>query len=243
MNDNNDKDSHVEEFLLRQYDYITQLFIDNEQIGERRFQFFVSLAGVIFGIIGLFGISELDFDFSFTSEEGKQKVMVLITVSIIVMIIVILFGIMTLKRLIHRNIITDRYKFDLEYIGEFFKRNESKELKKYYPFQKYEIDGNNNYHESKWQHIFSTKNGGLVETVALINSIIGGAIGGIFAFFVILLKMLHPYKINISDIGYISFIFILYFLTIWILQFYYIKIRYDNESFKRCKRKEQRDKW
>jgi hypothetical protein len=114
-------------------------------------------------------------------------------------------------------------------------------LEKYFPFQKYEIDKNNNYHELRWQHIFSTKNGGLAETVALINSIIGGTIGGVFAFSVILLTISQLNKIKLDDIGYISFMFFLSFLTIWILQFYYIKIRYDKESSKRSKRKVERD--
>ena len=85
----------------------------------------------------------------------------------------------------------------------------------------------------KWKDVFSTKKGGLVETVSLINGIIGGIIGGLFVFYIILLTISPLNKFNNYDTYYIVLTFVLYSFTTWILQFYYIKIEYEKECKKR----------
>ena len=42
-----DENNKITEFLQKEYDYLVQLFIDNEQLGERRVQFFLTLIGGI----------------------------------------------------------------------------------------------------------------------------------------------------------------------------------------------------
>ena len=132
-NDNNDKNKQIIEFLQKEYDNLTQIISENEQLGERRIQFFLSLVGAILTLIGIFGISELNFDF--TNVENKEKFQGLLIILIMVIMILLPFGFMTLKRLINRNITTDRRIVDLEYIRNYFKTNASTELKKYFPFQ------------------------------------------------------------------------------------------------------------
>jgi hypothetical protein len=233
-NENNNKNKQIIEFLQKEYDNLTQLITENEQLGERRIQFFLSLVGVVTTLIGIFGISELNFDFK--KDENKQKFQIIIIIFTIVIMILIPFGIMTLKRLINRNIITDRRILDLEYIRNYFKKYASTELKKYFPFQEYDF---NRCRTLEWKEIFLTKGGGLIETVALINSIIGGLISGAIVFFVILQTSKNI--LDNSIIYYIIFIFIVTCIVIWILQFCYVKNEYAKECTNRKKELKKRE--
>ena len=166
----------------------------------------------------------------FNPVEDRYKIEGLIAIFSIVITILLPFGIMTLNRLIHRNIITDKYIIDLEYIRKYFKDNANTEIKKYFPFQDFDITRTR---KIRWYDLLILRNGGLVETVTLMNSIIAGvAASGWIIYVKLLLFQNYNNLFVIEFIPYIVVMFTVFFLSAWFLQFYQIKIEYRNASKK-----------
>jgi hypothetical protein len=53
VKDKSDDEKSDDGFLRAEYDYLTRLFLDNEQLGERRVTFFMTIASAVITALGL----------------------------------------------------------------------------------------------------------------------------------------------------------------------------------------------
>jgi len=143
-----------EKLLLAEYQYFTEAFWKNEEIGEKRVEFFITLTtAIIAGIVAL--ITRTGTELS----AGSVRQIATGALSA-----ALLFGLVTFLRMLQRNHVTDEFKDILDYIRERLK-NRSTNLAGYkLPFR------------SRKRLL----RGGLAETVALMNSIIVGVISALW---------------------------------------------------------------
>ncbi len=98
------------EFLLAEYEHMCESFLRNEESGEKRAAFFVTLVGASGGILGfVFGEKTL--------IVPRDKIYL---VAGVVAAALLCFGFLTVKRLIKRDIETDKIKFALRTLRRLF---------------------------------------------------------------------------------------------------------------------------
>ena len=143
-----------EKFLLAEYQYFSDAFWKNEETGEKRVEFFITLTtAVIAGIVALVT----------RSDESMPDVSIR-NISVGALSAMLLFGLVTFLRIMQRNRVTDEFKEILDYLRELIKR-QSPDLADYkLPFRS----------SKRWLK------GGLAETVALMNSIIIGVMAALY---------------------------------------------------------------
>lgn len=212
MDDQEIKDQHTYNqqkqsvsFLLEEYKHLAESFLRNEELGERRFNFFIALTTAVIGaLVAIPKVfdGEVDTIFFF-----------------FVLLAVFLFGVVTLVRIIRRNLVTDEYLRGLGRIRRYFADRDPK-IQLYLAYPPY---GEEPQHKKEWKGwkkfytIFSLGKGGLVEMVVLVNSLIAAA-------FCVLLAI-SPSRLIIGLSLLVSSL--AGFTTAWIVQFIYIKYRYD----------------
>jgi|GEM_PF-735785 len=186
------RENQVDGFLLAEYSQIADSFLKNEELGEARVSFYVILVTAIIGG----GITLLDIgDFPNIRE-----------LFIITSVILYLFGFLVLKRMIKRNISTDEYLRALSLIRNYFASKDT-EVVPYLLFYTNKTIAR----EYTTRDLFG-KNGGLVEMVSFLNSIIVG---------VTCYLLLDLYNVS----GALVFSTLSVLLS-WVLNYYYIKGRY-----------------
>ena len=108
--DNNSFDAS-KEFLLKEYDYFTESFRKNEEIGETRVNFFTAfVTAAIGGLVAL-----INADKCITG----LPLMYIIIASLFSLLAI---GLLTLQRLLKRNKVTDEYKHALDVIRDLFRK-------------------------------------------------------------------------------------------------------------------------
>ena len=143
-----------EKLLLAEYKVFTESFWKNEEIGEKRVEFFITLTtAIVAGIVALFTSSSKNL-----SEASVLKI------ATGALSATFLFGLITFFRILRRNRVTEEYKGILNYLREQLK-NKSKDLPEY---------------ELPFRSDKRLLKGGLAETVALMNSILVGAISALW---------------------------------------------------------------
>jgi bis(5'-nucleosidyl)-tetraphosphatase len=145
------------EFLLEEYKYLCDSFWKNEETGEKRVQFFITLVTAVLAALATL----------FPKAIEKDCINDVLGIILFTLVALIIFGVITLLRIAKRNEVTDGYKKDLDEIRQRFKDffDKSGVLSGYEPFKgstkdKYAI----------------RKIGGLAHTVAAINSVILAAV-------------------------------------------------------------------
>ncbi|MCK5312255.1 MAG: hypothetical protein KAJ62_09100 [Desulfobacteraceae bacterium] len=134
-----------EKLLLAEYEHFSASFWKNEEVGEKRVNFFITLTTAV--IAGLIALSTNDHC---TDLEIRQIVSVALSG-------LFLFGLVTFFRILKRNRVTDEYKDIIKYLREQLKER-SITLSEYkIPFREKETK------------LFR---GGLTDTVAVVNSFI-----------------------------------------------------------------------
>ena len=143
-----------EKLLLAEYQSFTEAFWKNEEIGEKRVDFFITLTtAVIAGIVALVTRSGAEL------SDGSVRQIATGALSA-----TLLFGLMTFLRILQRNRVTDEFKGILDYLRNQL-RGKSTDLAGYkLPFRSHK----------------RLLKGGLAETVALMNSIILGVISALW---------------------------------------------------------------
>ena len=207
----------AKELLLADLKYLNESFWKNEEIGETRVRFFITLvAAVLTALATISGIKNdiINVNYKFI-------------ISVYTLIALLILGIITLLRILKRNSVTDGYKKGMDKIREQFKIyfDPSGKLSLYDPFSK-----------PIKESVFRRKIGGLAYTVASLNSIIVLAIAGLilYKFYTALCISvtieLHLFILIISIIIALS----IFFLSFYI-QFKFIKHsdnRGHNQIFK-----------
>ena len=150
-------DDQLGKFLLAEHKYLGDSFWKNEEVGERRLNFFITLVtAVIAGLVAL----------TTGRDEGLLANTDVYMITVYVLFALLIFGIITLQRMIRRNLVTDQYKRAQDQIRNIFRRAYNKELDDYKPFE-----------TGKPRKL---GRGGLVEAVAIINSLIVAAFCALF---------------------------------------------------------------
>ncbi len=206
------EDSKYRELLLREYDYLSKMYINNEDLGEKRVNLFLSLTSAalaIFAVISGLGIPLL---------ELRMSSMLFTAVTVVLL----LFGWITLKRIINRNIETTNYVNRLDSIRRAFVKEDEGDKIKHLPFNPYQkpkirsIDPGRN-------PLLSFDRGGLMENVVLMNSII-------FVGFVI--SLLGWTSVVLEGFVQVLVFVILAvpaFIGIWLFQMDHVRKKYDEK--------------
>jgi hypothetical protein len=105
-------EAHAAEFLLHDFDHLAGSLLSNEESGEKRVQFFLTVVTVVFGIVGLsFRRENIPIGQAMKDSWGAIAAC---------LAVLQLLGISTLMRLVHRNIASDKYKAALVAIRRSF---------------------------------------------------------------------------------------------------------------------------
>ena len=148
---------NADDFLLEEYKYLAESLWRNEETGERRVNFFISLVTAVIGALVAFA----------TTQESALEPDIVKAVTLYALLALFLLGFVTLQRLVKRNLVTDEYKRAMDTIRQEFKKGDP-ELAAYIPFKKIKPR--------------KPGQGGLVEMVSLINSLILAALAAIVAY-------------------------------------------------------------
>jgi len=117
--------NEAKELLLKDYDYLADSFWKNEQMGETRVNWFITIVTAVSG--GLVTLATTEHD------PKDQSLSLIISVS---SLFLLALGFTTLLRMMKRNETTDGYKTDMNAIREIFKEHlDNKDiLRNYSPF-------------------------------------------------------------------------------------------------------------
>lgn len=213
MNDTelkNDKNA-FKELLLAEYDYLTKSFLWNESLGEKRISFFITL--VTAGLTILLALTSQE-----TLPIDPQSAPILFAAGVLVLL---LFGLITFKRIIKRNIDTDKKKDQLDRLRQYFVTPESEEIK-YLPFDPYSTEPKRDP-----LRILSLGTGGLLQTIALINCII------IAISIIWLLRWITLSPISLVNTVMLGVLGLTGFMISWIGQVVYAQIQYGQRKIKK----------
>jgi hypothetical protein len=153
----NDQQRQSVDFLLAEHQFLADCFWRNEEAGERRVNFLIALVtAVAAGLVTLATSGKGDF-------LSKDHVYL---IAIVVLLVLLAIGLVTLRRMIRRNQVTDEYKRAMSMIRSHF-READRWLQDYYPFAK----------------VGTRKpgTGGLADLVSVINSFIVAALCALIA--------------------------------------------------------------
>jgi len=205
------EDERFEKLLLAEYEYMTRCYLGNEELGERRVNLFITLTTAVLTTIA--AITGTGIPLLGVAAEPK--------LFLVGSIVLFLFGMITLMRIIHRNIETDKFLQKLDSIRTYFVGSSDEKLQ-YLPFNPY---GKKKQRRVKkgWKAIFSLGTGGLLQTVALMNSLI-------VATSVISLSSLVSFDAEkIVQIVLYGLLGLAVFIAGWAGQMIYVRNRYDKE--------------
>ena len=210
MNNQNSNES-FEKLLLEEYNHMAESFLKNEELGERRVDFFITLTAAV--PVALIAILKNEIGL----QDGKVYLIFFGGFTAL-----LLFGIITLVRMTHRNIETDKFLNAVARIRQYFVKQNDEEKLLYLYFDPYEE------HHHEREKIFNFGKGGLVEMVACINSLIVSALLTLLTLFMIWTFCPDLFKIDNYPLLLI-FPVIIFSLGAWGTQMQYVMKKYDNE--------------
>lgn len=150
----------IKELLLEDYKYLQTSFWKNEETGETRVRFYITLVTAVLAAVATL----------LTKQPKLLSDDLVLYISITSLFTLLLFGIVTLLRIIKRNQVTDGYKKDMDEIRKRFRQyyDENEILTDYLPFRGSVV---------KAPPI--RKLGGLSHTVSVINSVVAAVLIGL----------------------------------------------------------------
>lgn len=188
-----------EDFLIAEYNQLSEAFLNNEELGERRVNFFITLTTAVIGaFVAIWKVSDVKVD----------KIFFLFG-----LFALLLFGIISLVRIIRRNLATDKYLRALGRIRRYF-ADEDPKKKPFLLFPLYDDKSR----KTEWKDIKSFGTGGLVEMVEFINIVIFVAIIALALY----IRSIPKWIIALS--AFFSFV------VPYMGQFIYVMYRYNKED-------------
>ncbi len=162
--DPNQSKEDAKDLLLEDYRYFTDSYWKNEQTGETRVNWFIGIVTAAAG--GLVGL---------TSAQHRPRGEPLRLIFVASLFALLAFGIITLFRMMKRNIVTDGYKRATDVIREMFSDHfdGAHILLHYYPFGKRKKQSGKRV---------TRRLGGLAHTVLTINSLLVAGLAAALAF-------------------------------------------------------------
>lgn len=142
----NGDNNSAKDFLLADLKYFQDSFWKNEEIGEKRVTFFITLVAAVLAFLGALAK---------TDQPPSPEI------NIFALVVLLTIGIVTLFRILKRNKVSDEYKESMDYIRTIFKKHfdQGKCLVDYLPF-------------GPPGPVRLRKFGGLAHTIAALNSLI-----------------------------------------------------------------------
>ena len=191
-----DKRPSSVQFLLAEYQSHKESFWKSEELGERRVNFFITLVTAVLTALAIREKGIID-------SCGKVS-----SIFLYGCVASFIFGWVTLIRLVRRNLVSHK---ELRAVGR---------IRAYFTIMDPEISKHLLYEsrddvpqrDKKWSELITLGNGGLVETVSVINSFLVAAFCGLYS---LSEGWSHPLGMGI-----------LAGIAAWIGQFIYVKCRY-----------------
>jgi hypothetical protein len=162
-------------FLLEEYKLITESMLRNEESGEKRAAFFMALAGA----------AGTALSFAFSGDHALLPKGRLPAVAAGAAAVLLILGLMTLRRMAERHIVTDRYLYALREIRRtFISHSVAVAMKNTFFYSTYETREERKERkqsERRRRRMFSPHKGGWMECVAAVNALLAGAcLAGLF---------------------------------------------------------------
>ena len=149
-----ERDEKFEEFLIAEHQQLSEAFLRNEEDGEKRITFLITLAGGLGAVIAFLG------------GEGATVGDPLIALALAALL---LLGHMSYLRVVSRNVVTDSYLDGLNRVRRYFlDHTNTPQAAEYLPFLPPATPK-----MRRWEPGEMGK-GGRLETVALVNSLLAG---------------------------------------------------------------------
>jgi ADP-ribose pyrophosphatase YjhB (NUDIX family) len=174
--------AEVKEFLLEEYRAVTDSLANSEQAGETRVNWLIGIVtAALGGLIALY------------SAERRMNIELLCGIVIVSLTALLLFGIITLFRIMKRNAVTDGLKQDVAAVRQAVKDHfdDDRLLLYYQPFGPQYGPRLPGVQSSKTRPL-----GGLAHIVAAINALLAAGFAGAVCYFIILVAA--PAKIGSS---------------------------------------------
>lgn len=199
------------DYMIAEYQRLIDSFWKSEDIGEKRVNFFITLSTVVVTVLIAFREKEISNHIDRIFFLG--------------LVILLLFGIVTLMRIIHRNLESHIYLRAAGRIRRYF-RDMDPQIQQYLFFGPFDDQPQRKKHWENKSEIFSFGTGGLVETVVLANSLI---VVAILILLIIWLFDVVNFNISWTILIIIFSIGILGGFAAWYKQLVYVKHRYDEK--------------
>src|SRR5215510_2519077 len=153
------------DFLMREYDRRSQWMLKDEELGEKRATFFLSLVGVA-GAVFSFGVTKGNLIYA-----GWRNSLAVAALSALLLAL----GLVTVRRLVMRNIVSDRHFYALRDIArQFISRERAKTVGNAFG-ELYEP-------MPERMKVVGVGKGGWFEIVAEVNALLGGVCPGALAY-------------------------------------------------------------
>jgi len=153
-------ENKLQELIPADYKYLTEQFVSNEAMGEKRVALFVSLTAGL-GAAAVLAQEKLEA----ASSDGIPAVLVGVNLAWL------LLGVVTLQRIVHRNTETDKVKAQLDRLRRWYVGVGDEVGLSYLPYDPYGAP-----RRRKGLSLFKG-NGGYAELVGLINAMVAAALG------------------------------------------------------------------
>lgn len=204
----NERKGPAKDLLLADHQYLCDLFLRSEQLGETRVNWYIGIVtAAVGGLLALITKSGLPWE--------RLRPLVLGAI-----LALLAFGIVTLFRMLQRNRASDGFKKDIDQVRQIFREHFDPEyvLVDYQPFRapaKPRGRANKKTDESKIDEFFrelskGRKFGGLAYTVAVLNSVLAGAMAGGWIYG----RSPHPLRIGAVTLA-LSFVAHVILITIY----------------------------
>lgn len=150
------------DLFIADFEHLGQSLLTNEEQGEKRVTFFITLVTATAGALGFLG-DKLEPKF----KEPWP------TLTACALFALFLFGVQTMQRVVERNVVSDGFKLRLDRIRRYFT---GRHLPSFRPFLSYDPDSPKRREFRQWPLM---GRGGWLETVILVNAVLVGAIAGL----------------------------------------------------------------
>jgi hypothetical protein len=211
----------AEDYLIAEFNYLTNSISESEEIGNTRINYFITLTTAILGAIGLSNLLSNKIDIT------NQSIFFLVG-----LIILFFYGQVTFQRIVQRNLQTDDLKIKCNEIRRYFSRNYNPILPAI-PFKskdETEVELPQKVRDArfdKWPNPLTFGSGGLAQTIALINSFIFGIMIGLSSVLISKVFLSIPLSVEVFEISGIFAAFTGF--LIWLAQWSIADIKYRNK--------------
>jgi hypothetical protein len=196
----NSKSYDSSQMMLAELQNHLEEFRRSEQLGENRLTIYLTIVTAVLGGSG--------FLVYFQVQDGTSKLTQIdLRIIFLACLATLIFGVLTLLRMVHRNLISNEELRAANRIRMYFVERDRNILE----YLQYTPNDDKPIREWKW------KNGGLVDTVVLLNALLVA---------IIMATIVALMSLNCRSDSFIAFAGISGFLAAWTIQILFVKNEY-----------------